>query len=172
MSEVTASAASLEVLLDFPQFFEAEYGRLARACVLLTGQRALAEDIAQEAMSRAYERWARVQTMESPTGYVYRIALNLHRRHARRASVGPLHRPAVHEELGGDPASEVETRSEIFRALGILSIEQRQAVVLMEWLGYTAEEAGALLQIDAASVRGRVHRARALLRERFGVPDA
>lgn len=43
---------------------------------------------------------------------------------------------------------------------------QREALVLIEWLGYSAEEAGPLLGIQAASVRGRLHRAREGLRQR------
>lgn len=107
--------------------------------------------------------------MQSPAGYVYRIALNLHRRQARRLRLG---RSVDVGEYVGDPAAEVEARSEVLRALGMLSVEQRQAVVLVEWLGFRAEEAGRILGIDGASVRGRVHRARRLLRERFGVSDA
>jgi DNA-directed RNA polymerase specialized sigma24 family protein len=44
-------------------------------------------------------------------------------------------------------------------------------LVLVEWLGYTAEEAGRILGIEAVSVRGRLHRARGTLRERFGGSD-
>jgi DNA-directed RNA polymerase specialized sigma24 family protein len=58
--------------LDFEGFFRAEYPQLARAGYLLTGEAAEAEDLAQEAMARTFERWDRVRAMESPAGYVYR----------------------------------------------------------------------------------------------------
>jgi DNA-directed RNA polymerase specialized sigma24 family protein len=45
-----------------------------------------------------------------------------------------------------------------------LSVEQRQALVLVDFLGFTTEEAGRILGIRASSVRGRMHRARATLR--------
>ena len=49
---------------------------------------------------------------------------------------------------------------------------QRQALVLVEWLGFSAEEAGHILRIAPSSVRGRLHRARGSLRETFGGIDA
>ena len=52
--------------LDFEGFFRAEYPRLARACYLLTGEAAEAEDLAQEAMARTFERWNRIRAMDSP----------------------------------------------------------------------------------------------------------
>ena len=45
---------------SFERFFEVEYPRLARALLLLTGDPREAEDLAQEALARAFERWARV----------------------------------------------------------------------------------------------------------------
>src|SRR5436309_11363177 len=70
--------------LRFDEFFADEYPRLGRAMYLLTADRGEAEDLAQEAMARVYERWDHVQAMASPPGYVYRVAVNLHRRRWRR----------------------------------------------------------------------------------------
>ena len=52
--------------------------------------------------------------------------------------------------------------------LASLPRTQREALMLVEWLGYSAEEAGSILGARPSSVRGRLHRARATLRERFG----
>jgi DNA-directed RNA polymerase specialized sigma24 family protein len=51
---------------DFRAFFEHERVRLVRATLLLTGNVAEAEDLAQEALARVLERWDRVSEMESP----------------------------------------------------------------------------------------------------------
>jgi len=154
----TASASS-----TFEEFFRSTYGRLTGALLLLTGDAGEAEDLAQEALVRVFERWERVRMMDSPEGYVYRTARNLSRRRARRA--------ALRDRLvfwtrapETDPAVLVEPRQEVLRVLGTLTREQREALVLVEWLGLATEEAGRLLGIDAASVRGRLHRARAAVR--------
>ena len=65
------------------------------------------------------------------------------------------------------PASSDGSSGEAGRVLEILenlSVEQRQALVLVDFLGFTTEEAGRILGIRASSVRGRMHRARATLR--------
>ena len=155
--------------LDFEEFFDKEYRRLGKAVYLLTGDRSEAEDVTQEAMSRAYERWERVSSMDSPAGYVYRSALNIYRKRLRRP--GPIN-PEISPAAGTpDPAVEVEARDEILRALSGLPAKQREALVLVEWLGLDSAEAGRVLSIDAASVRGRIHRARTAIRDRLGVPD-
>ncbi|MGH2764295.1 MAG: sigma factor, partial [Actinomycetota bacterium] len=59
----TASASS-----TFEEFFRSTYGRLMGALLLLTGDAAEAEDLAQEALVRVFERWERVQMMDSPEG--------------------------------------------------------------------------------------------------------
>lgn len=154
---------------DFTAFFGAEYERLFQSLYLLCGNRADAEDLAQETMARAFERWDRVRAAETPTGYVFQMGFNLHRsmlRRARQALKGGS-RVAVRAEpnLG-------QTRLEVLEALSSLPTSQRQALVLVEWLGFSAEEAGRILRIEPSSVRGRLHRARGSLRDTFGGIDA
>jgi RNA polymerase sigma-70 factor (ECF subfamily) len=163
-AETAVSAA-----LAFEDFFRATYARLAQALLLLTGDRAEAEDLAQEAMARVYERWERVRTMESPEGYAYRTAMNLNRKRLRRSAVRARHRPDT--AAAPDPLQAVETRLQVLRALDTLPRPQREAVVLIGWLGLDAEEAGRVLGIAPSTVRVRLHRARAALRTTSGGSD-
>ena len=151
----------------FEAFFHREYPGLARALYLVTGSGPEAEDLVQEAMARALERWPRVRVMESPAGYVYRIAVNLHRRRLRRA-FRETPAPEGTASLTPDPTEIAEIREKVLRALACLSADQRVALVLVEWLGLSPEEAGRVLGIKAVSVRGRLHRARATLKECLG----
>ena len=123
----------------------------------MAGSRAEAEDLVQEAFARALSLWDRVGRMPSPTGYVYRIALNLHRSRLRalRRRRG---RPVAAEEA--DPRSDAALRVELRDALQSLSPDQRDALVLVEWVGLSSEEAGAALGSsppaceDASTERG------------------
>jgi RNA polymerase sigma-70 factor (ECF subfamily) len=153
----------------FSDFFAKRYARLARACLLLTGSSAEGEDLAQEAMARVLERWDQVSAMEDPEGYLYRTALNLHRNAVRRLAMA-ARRQVLREPP--DEADATDRRLDLLRAIRSLPRTQREALVLVEWLGDTAEEAGPLLGIDPASVRGRLHRARESLRRRYGGSDA
>ena len=134
---------------EFDEFYRVEHVRLGRATLLLTGRVSEAEDLAQEAFVRVYERWARVRQMESPTGYLYRTALNLHRKRLRRlVSKARTQRSVGDGVLTPDVA---EDRLDVLRAVAQLPLPQRQALVLVDWLGYGAEEAG-----RAPRDRGRV----------------
>lgn len=156
--------------LDFEVFFETEYERLLRSAYLLCRDRAEAEDLAQEAMVRVLERWDRVRAAGSPTAYLYRVALNLHRSAWRRALVAVRNRQP--DALPpSEPEATVVRRQQIESLLRSLPATQREALLLVEWVGLTAEEAGRVLGIEPESVRGRLHRARLALRERFGGID-
>ena len=154
---------------NFEEFFEEQYVSVARALVLLVGDGLEAEELAEEAFARAWGRWHLVREMASPAGYVYRTALNLNRNRLRR--LAQELRPRQRREHGPDPAADVAIRDEVRRALAALPAPQREAVVLVEWLGLDSEEAGEILGIRAVSVRARVHRARATLRKQFGGID-
>jgi RNA polymerase sigma-70 factor (ECF subfamily) len=155
---------------SFSDFFAERYRRLARACLLLTGSAAEGEDLAQEAMARVLERWDRVAMMDDPEGYAYRTALNLHRNAVQRLAMA-ARRQVRRAEVSEDPDA-ADRRLDLLRAIRSLPRTQREALVLVEWLGYTAEEAGPVLGIEPASVRGRLHRARESLRRRYGGTDA
>jgi RNA polymerase sigma factor (sigma-70 family) len=154
--------------LAFGDFFRLHRARLSKACLLLTGDPTDADDLSQEAMARVLERWDRVSRLEDPEGYLFRTAMNLHRNRLKRLGIAARRQPRA-EATEDDGVTErvLDLRS----AIRALPIKQRQALVMVEWLGYTAEEAGRILHIDAASVRGRLHRARISLRQRYGGID-
>ncbi len=151
---------------SFEQFFRAHHRRLFQAVYLLTGSSLEADDVAQEALLRVFERWKRVSTMDRPDGYLYRTALNLHRSRLRRA-VRWRRRIQV-QAAQEDATAVVETRLDVQRALRSLTREQREAVLLVDWAGLSAEEAGRVLGIEPVSVRSRLHRGRKALRKALG----
>jgi RNA polymerase sigma-70 factor, ECF subfamily len=161
-----SSTGAAESVLDFDTFFAIEYRRLFEVLYLLTRDRAEAEDLAQEAMARAYERWSGIR---DPSRYVYRTAFNLHRTLRRRLAVAVRKRGQLLPAAGD--ADAVERRLDALAALALLPATQRAAVVLVDWAGMTAEEAGRVLGIQPVSVRGRLHRARAALRQQIGDAD-
>jgi len=155
--------------LDFETFYRRELPGLVRATFLLEPDRDDAEELAQEAMVRVYERWDRVRDMASPGGYVYRVALNLHRRRARSLAVRARHLVALRARLRDAPAPDAHR--ELAEAIASLSVRRRQAFLLVDWLGMTSEEAGRILGIAPASVRSRASRARSELRARLQVEE-
>jgi RNA polymerase sigma-70 factor (ECF subfamily) len=165
LEEVTAVT-----VLRFEEFFQVEHVRLARALYLLTGSTAEADELTQEAMVRVYERWDRVRQMDSPQGYLYRTALNLHR--SRLRWVASRARQILQATPSPDPAEVVQSRDSLARALASLPAGQREAVVLVEWLGMDQEEAATALGVKQGSVRARLSRAKAELRRTLEDEDA
>jgi RNA polymerase sigma-70 factor (ECF subfamily) len=157
-------------LLTFERFFEQEQERLLRALSVITGSRREAEDLAQEAFTKVFERWDAVALMDDPAGYLHRTAMNLFRNQYRRARV------AIGRAVGLGPQQDVfkrvEDRDAAARALGALSPRQRAALVLTAALGYSGEETGQLLGIKASTVFALTHQARSALHGTEEVTDA
>jgi RNA polymerase sigma-70 factor (sigma-E family) len=159
-------AVASETGPEFEDFFRLEYPRLVRALYLVTGTRVEAEDLAQEAMARVFERWERLRASQSPEGYLFRVGMNLNRNRLRRLRVA-----ARRTEPPPDPnhsSATSDLHADVMRALRALPIGQRQVLVLTEWLRMSAEEASQILGIKPSSVRARLSRARAAFRERLG----
>jgi RNA polymerase sigma factor (sigma-70 family) len=154
---------------DFESFFRDEYAGLVRALALSTGAgQAEAEDLVQEAMARVYERWPRVVTMASPSGYAFQVARNLHRRRLRTLLRSPV---KVVTDHGEDPAAIAGSREDVRRALMALPRRDREVLVMIGVLGLTNHEAAVALGTSDGALRVRLHRARAAFRNRYEVSD-
>ena len=125
---------------DFETWYRAVHPRLGTSLALAFGDVALAQESTDEAFARALERWDRVAVMDSPTGWVYRVAFNDARRRLRRSKfehhVFRSHRP----ESVDPPAGELWT------VVADLPARQRQAVVL--------RHVGQLLEVEVGAVMG------------------
>ena len=166
MREVNLPIEARTKALDFESFFRAEYRSLSQALLLLVGDAFEAEEIAQEAMTRVYERWDRVGKMDSPAGYAYRTALNLQRKRIRRLAVRAKRRFVAVQVEDLDRRPRIATTSS--GARGSPGRSARGAD-LVDWLDMDTEEAASVLGIKPGSVRVRLHRARSSLRDALGV---
>ena len=161
---------AVEASADFESFFRAERPRLFGSMLLITGSSHEADELVQEAFFKIWERWDRVGSMESPTGYLYRTALNAQRstyRRAVRAAKRTLSPPP-----SPDPFTAVAARDEVLRALGAMTPRQRTAVVLTELHGYDTDEAARAMGIRPGTVRVLVSKGRAALRAETEPNDA
>jgi RNA polymerase sigma-70 factor (ECF subfamily) len=163
MTVMATAVASAERTQSFEDFFHAEYERLLRILYLSTGDRHEAEDLAQETFVRVYERWGTVSGIRNPAGYAYRTALNLHRSRLRRLATAARRMVRLRPEDEADPASAADDRDAIRRALAAIPPAQREALVLVEWVGLSDVEAAAVLGVAPVTVRVRISRARPVL---------
>lgn len=133
--------------------------RLAR---LLTGNDAVAEDVAHDAFIRAVGRFAHLRRPESFHAYLRTAVVNESRMRLRRAR---LERAWLDRQDGIEGSAwppDIETRSEMWEALARLPWRQRAALVLRYYEDLSIKEVGDLLRCssraaDALLSRGLAH---------------
>lgn len=160
----------------FGQLVELHQDRLRNTLLRFTGSVEEAEDVAQEAFVQAYLKLASFQRTARFYTWLYRIAFNL------AVSKGRKRRPRVSlnvvQEAGGpEPVSEdqrpddpamAEERSELLhQAITELAEEHRQVLVLREFEGLDYQQIADVLEAPIGTVRSRLFRARAQLKERL-----
>ncbi|MGH2590552.1 MAG: RNA polymerase sigma factor [Actinomycetota bacterium] len=155
----------------FDRFFDEHRDRLYRALWLVARDRSVAEEVTQDAFLKVWERWNRVRGLEDPAGYLYRTGMNILRNRRRRAALGL--RRLVHASPPADDAmAAVEARDLVVRALGTLTPRERAALVLVDLLDMTSEDAAKALGVRASTVRVLAARGRTALRDAIGDDDA
>jgi len=83
--DVVRLPVAQESPLDFAAFFADEHRELFRLLCFVTGNRADAADLMQDAFLKLWERWDRVEEIADPRAYVFRVALNGSRKRTRAA---------------------------------------------------------------------------------------
>jgi RNA polymerase sigma-70 factor (ECF subfamily) len=158
--------------LDQDEFFRSVWPRLVIALTSFTGDSAIAEELAQEALVRAIERWDRVSSLEAPAMYVYRTGLNLARSRWRRAAVERRVRGRLleRETAPPDPADVLALRAEILA----LPERQRAAIVLRFHadLSVAVEDTALVMECAPGTVKALTHHAMTRLRGRLIDVDA
>lgn len=160
------SVGEAEATPSFDAFYVSLFAPLYRSMLVLSGNPADAEDIAHEAFVRVFERWETVSRMEAPDAYLFRTALNLERNRLRRA-LRRARRVVDDRDVQQDFSPEAVARADLLGLLRQLTREQREAVVLVDILGLTSEEAGRVASVRPDALRARLHRARTALRRRL-----
>ena len=152
---------------DFDDWVAARGPALMRLAYALTGNRADAEDVVQDALSRALPRWERISAVEDPDAYVRRMVINAHtswwRKFRRRES--PV--AAVHDSTIGSGGRNLE----LWQACRALPEPLRTAVVLRFYEDLEYAAIAAMTGVREGSVRARVSRGVALLRAEVGDRD-
>jgi RNA polymerase sigma-70 factor (sigma-E family) len=145
------------------ELYAAHAPEAVRLAYLLTGDRALAEDLAQEAFVRMFGRFRDLRRPEAFRAYLRTTVVNLSRSHFRRARV----ERAFLARTGAEPAAaepEPEPRSELWEALGTLTPRQRAAIVLRYYEDLSETQTADVLRCPVGTVKSLVSRGMERLR--------
>ncbi len=157
------------VPMDFAAFFAEQHRGLFKALYFVTGNRADAAELMQDAFLKLWERWDVVDRIDDPTAYLFRVALNGSRMRARAARRAG--RRLIPVERDRDPFDEIELRHDVRTLLLDLAPRQRAALLLLDMYGYGSKEAARIMGIRPSTVRALATQGRAVLR-RSGGTDA
>ncbi len=146
----------------FEEAFDELFPRAVRLATRLLGDRAAAEDVAAEAMARAYARWPKVAGLTYRDGWLLKVTTNLAIDRLRRRP------PEVSPPPVDDFENGVELRLALTAALLTLAPRQRQAVALRYLGGLSDREVALALGISLGSVKTHIHRGLNGLRARMG----
>lgn len=148
---------------DFDALYAAHYTSLTTQLFAYFGDRQEAQDVVQEAFSRAWVRWRHVSEYDEPVAWVRRVAWNLATSNVRRARVAATFRRRYRPVHVPPPSPD---RVALLTALKALPARQRQATVLFYVADLPVEEIGGLMGVSGGTVKSWLHRARtALARE-------
>lgn len=145
-------------------FCQALYPKLVGSLRLSFGPGIAVEDVAQESLVRALERWDKVAAMDYPEAWVFRVAFNLARSRfrRRRAEGRATERLANRPPSPGsaDAADAVAVRA----AVAGLAKRQRQAIVLRYYADLTVDQVAKSMNCQPGTVKAHLHQGLVALR--------
>lgn len=143
--------------------------RLRRYARTLVFDADRADDLVQNALERALTHWHQFDQRRDMLVWLLSIAHNAHldqlRRDRRLATFDPGDLQDMQDRAGGDAGADVGLRMDLVAALGRLTPEQRESLLLVcvEQLSYA--EVAEVMQVPLGTVMSRVCRARAAMRQ-------
>src|SRR5712664_3781548 len=159
---------------DFEQLYQTSYGKILGTLTAMLGDRAAAEDCAQDAFERAYKKWSSWKPIAPAEAWVHRIAINAavsHQRKMRLREVSEVIRRIGRPGLGPDPQDRIEWR-DLAEALAKVPPKQAAAIVLRHYHGYTNRAIAQSLGIPERTVASRLavakDRLRVMLKHSYG----
>jgi RNA polymerase sigma factor (sigma-70 family) len=154
---------------DFVAWFDEILPRVFRLVSRTTSSRAEAEDMASEAMARAYAKWPSIRGLPYRDGWVLRTAANLTVDAARHESRFPWSKlRAQRAEASTSVEDQVADRRLVTMALAKLPARQREAVSLRYLAGMTLDETATTMGLGVETVRTHVSRGLAAMRAALG----
>ena len=150
------------------RLFGAHYRQLVRLAVLLLADRAVAEELVQDAFVQLHQRWGRLRDPHKALGYLRTSVVNAARSAQRRRGVADRYTASL-PPPPDMPSAEYGAlgalgRTEVLAALRKLPARQREALVLRYYLDLSESEIADVMCISRGAVNSHAARVIAALR--------
>jgi RNA polymerase sigma-70 factor (sigma-E family) len=150
--------------IAFREYVTSRSGSLLRMALLLTRNRADAEDLVQVALAKTFQAWDRIEDRGAVDGYVRRAMVNTHISWWRRRRVEEYPTDEIPDQPVLDHAGDSEIQDALRRAIERLPQRMRAAVVLRYYEDMSEAEVAQVLGVSLGTVKSTVSRAVAKLR--------
>jgi len=157
----------------FDQFAASISARLLQYGLMICRQRDDAEDIVQDTLIEAYQRFPELRTPEKVHAWFFRIARNAclmrRRRHSRRSTV-PIDCAMDIMDSCSLPEADLlrkESAGALAEAMQALPEDQRMLVLLRYFEGLSTEEAAEVLEMTPDAVKTKLYRIRSTIRKKL-----
>ncbi len=161
MTDREPGAPAVRLQETFPAFYRREYPKMVAIAAAVSGNRAIAEDLAQDAMVRAHRHWDRISSYDRPGAWARRVTINLSLSAARRATA-EMRKILRLAEPATLPAPEAAD-DRVWQAVARLPGNQRAAIALHYLEDRSIDEIATILDIAPATARVHLHRGRQAL---------
>jgi RNA polymerase sigma-70 factor (sigma-E family) len=165
---VVAKGAGVSV--EFEDYVRLHAARLLRLATVMCPDRHAAEDVVQEVLIRAHQRWPVIGAVPHPHAYVRRMVVNEAVSWRRKWTRIEPHPAGTLDRSTPDSSTAIDDRAEIVSAVLALPPKQRAAVVLRYFEGLTDAEIADALGCRPGTVRGYIHRALRVMRVDLTAP--
>jgi RNA polymerase sigma-70 factor (sigma-E family) len=157
---------------ELAELCRSQHRRLVGLLALYVGDRAIAEDLAQETLVLLHIKWAEVRRMDSPSGWLAGVAINLARSWWRRRSIEQ--RANRRHQAGRPAAADLPESADVLvvrAAVASLPPRQRSALVLRYYARLSIEQTAEALGCQSGTVKSLTHKAIASLRRNLALDD-
>ena len=157
---------------SFTDWYRREWREVVGLGYVLTGNRAVAEDLAQDAFAAAERKWATVSLLDRPGAWVRRVVVNKSVSRLRRLGA---ERRAL-QRMGRNDLSTTDLDidaqiAEVWAAVRGLPRRQAQIVALVHFDGMTVTEAAELVGCGRETARTHLRRGKTTLAQRLGIGE-
>ncbi|MBQ1029205.1 SigE family RNA polymerase sigma factor [Micromonospora parva] len=153
----------------FDEVYRRHFQPLVVQLYAFVGDMNEAQDLVQEAFSRAWPRWDRISRYDDPVAWIRRVAWNVAVSRWRRLRTARLFSLRQRVEVVNGPGPD---RVALTAALVTLPANQRRAVVLHYLAELTISEIAEDCGVAAGTVKSWLHRARATLADRLAEQES
>ena len=147
---------------EYDEFVAVSWRRLCWTAYMLTGDRQLAEDLAQTALVKTFVVWPKVRR-DDALAYTRRVLVNANIDRLRRRHLTEL--PGLLRDPAVAPSNEVENRDELVRLLATLTELERKVMVLRYYYDLSEADTADELGVGVGTVKSTAARARAKIRD-------